>query len=146
MRTFDEEMTRRREQRRKYFENPKYRKWSDIVDKCQDEASTENDYENFCDDYLFSSYITNGPISNGPLDYNHSNIVLHLLDTGHTLPIDWSSFYAYFDERLNDPENPFRYEFEHRCEGTGIFTNSKKLKDLLDEYREKLLTPPYDII
>lgn len=44
LRTYDEEMIYRTEQRRRYFENPKYRKWSDVVTKCLDEASDGNDY------------------------------------------------------------------------------------------------------
>lgn len=141
MRTWDEETSHREKQRREYFENPKYRKWSDVVDKCWDDwDSDENDYREFRDDILFTYYIANGPVECG-----EPTIVIDLLEVGHTLPIDWISFYAYFDERFNDPENPLRDEFEYECEGTGAFMNCKKLKYLLEEYREKLV-PPYDII
>lgn len=34
MRLFDAEMNVRLEQRQRYFENPSYRKWSDIVPNC----------------------------------------------------------------------------------------------------------------
>lgn len=142
MRTWDEEFIRRGEQRRKYFENPKYRKWSDIIDKCwDDEDSDENDYSEFRDDILFSYYIANGRV-----EYGDSKTVIDLLNIGHTLPIDWVSFYTYFDERFNDPENPFQGELRFGCCGTGTIGNSIKLKDILDEYREKLLPQPYDII
>lgn len=142
MRTWDEETSRRERQRRTYFENPKYRKWSGVVDKCRDEEdSDEDDYQEFREDILFSYYIANGPVG-----YGDSTLVIDLLDVGNTLPIDWTSFYAYFDELFNDPENPFKDEFENRCNGTGTRSSSRKLKDLLEEYREKLLPPPYDII
>lgn len=142
MRTLDDELILREKQRREYFENPKYRKWSDVVDKCwDDEDSDENDYQEFRDDILFTHYIANGPVP-----YGDSTIVIDLLEVGHTLPIDWTSFYAYFDERFNDPENPFRDEFEYNCNGMGTRSSSRELKDLLEEYREKLLSPPYDII
>lgn len=142
MRTWDEETSHREKQRRKYFENPKYRKWSDVVDKCwDDEDSDADDYQEFREDILFSYYIANGPV-----EYGNSTLVIDLLEVGNTLPIDWTSFYAYFDELFNDPENPFKDEFENRCNGTGTRSSSRKLKDLLEEYREKLLPPPYDII
>lgn len=141
MRTLDDELTLREKQRREYFENPKYRKWSDVVDKCwDDEDSDENDYQEFRDDILFTHYIANGPVP-----YGDSNIVIDLLEAGHTLPIDWISFYAYFDERFNDPENTLRDEFGYRCNGTGTRGDSSELKYLLEEYREKLV-PPYDMI
>lgn len=142
MRTLDDELILREKQRREYFENPKYRKWSDVVDKCwDDEDSDENDYQEFRDDILFTHYIANGPV-----EYGESTTVIDLLEVGHTLPIDWISFYAYFDERFNDPENLFKDEFEYRCNGTGTRGDSSELKYLLEEYREKLLSPPYDII
>lgn len=60
MRTLDDELILREKQRREYFENPKYRKWSDVVDKCwDDEDSDENDYQEFRDDILFTHYIAN---------------------------------------------------------------------------------------
>lgn len=142
MRTWDDEFLLREKQRRKYFENPKYRKWSDVVDKCWDEDdSDENDYREFRDDVLFSSYIVNGPI-----EYVDSKIVIDLLEVGHTLPIDWTSFYAYFDERFNDPENIFKSEFNWPCAGTGETGHFRRLKDVLAEYREKLLPPPCDMV
>ena len=90
---------------------------------------------------MFSSYIVNGPI-----EYVDSKIVIDLLEVGHTLPIDWTSFYAYFDERFNDPENIFKSEFNWPCAGTGETCHFRRLKDVLAEYREKLLPPPYDMV
>ena len=140
MRTLDDELILREKQRREYFENPKYRKWSD-VDKCwDDEDSDENDYQEFRDDILFTHYIANGPV-----EYGKSTTVIDLLEVGHTLPVDWVSFYTYFDERFNDIENVFKSEFNWPCAGTGVTGNLRKLKDLLEEYREKLV-PHYDII
>lgn len=141
IRTYDEEMIYRTEQRRRYFENPKYRKWSDVVTKCLDEASDGNDYAEIRDDVFFSYYL-----ADGPLDEYDSTIVLELLDVGRTLPIDWFAFYSYFEERMNDPHNRYFGDFTTGCYGTGTSLNSKWVPRLLDNYRQKLLPASYDMI
>lgn len=58
MRTLDDELILREEQRRKYFKNPKYRKWSDVVDKCWDDwDSDENDYGGMTDCSIILSLV-----------------------------------------------------------------------------------------
>jgi len=51
MRTLEEEITLRTEQRKRYFENPDYRKWSDCVNINHEE------YGELSDCYLFHRYV-----------------------------------------------------------------------------------------
>jgi len=67
-----------------------------------------------------------------------------LLDNGHNLPIDWQALYAYFDERLNDPENELTDELISMSLGRS-FERHFTVKNLLDQYRDKLYNP-YDMI
>ena len=55
MRTMDDEINYREEQRRRYFEDPDYRKWSDVV-------PNDDDYGEWRDDVLFVEYVTNEDI------------------------------------------------------------------------------------
>ena len=66
------------------------------------------------------------------------------LKNGKDQPIDWVAFYAYFDERINDLENPYIHEM---TEELFFFLDaSPSVIKLIDQYRETLLSSSYDII
>ena len=134
-RSYEEEITYRGELRRRYFEDPNYRKWSDVV-------ADDEDYSEWRDDVLFIEYISNDPITTISVAYLHK-----LLENGRELPINWSNFYAYFDERLNDPDNPFRSELTRNgyAYAANPF-NKETIEDVLNKYRDILLSPEYDIV
>ncbi len=70
------------------------------------------------------------------------------LDKGSELPINWDNLYAYFDEQLADPENPYLSSITTVNTSTyesNIFTSEISLKDLLNQYRD-YLTGDYDIV
>lgn len=63
------------------------------------------------------------------------------LDKGSELPINWDNLYAYFDEQLADPENPYLSSITTVNTNTyesNIFTSEISLKDLLNRYRDSL--------
>ena len=131
-RDIDEEIDFREKQRRRYFEDPNYRRWSDIV-------GNNDDYGDFRDEVLFIEYV-----ANADMDTVSIEDLRKLLENGHELPINWSHFYEYFDERANDPDNPYAHEITK-----GIFYSMYdkiSVIDLLNEYREYLLSVPYDIV
>ena len=122
--------------REKYFENPYYRKWSDMV------PLHANDYGGRLEYTFFVDYIMGKEGSN----INPTRIY-ELLDDGHSLPIDWQALYAYFDERFADEDN---YAVD---ELTQPFLSSNNLEsirwsliDILNHYRESLLNQSCDII
>lgn len=137
MRPFNAEMNLRKMQRQCYFEDPRYRKWSDIQ---QDstlslyEAEPDND---FFIDYLFGT-CDNPPSS--PIDIRRQ------MDKGKELPINWDALYAYFDERFNDPGNDYKHQFTYQGYYTAGFKDEVSLIEILEEYREILLQPMYDIV
>ena len=137
MRPFNAEMNLRKMQRQCYFEDPRYRKWSDIQ---QDstlslyEAEPDND---FFIDYLFGT-CDNPPSS--PIDIRRQ------MDKGKELPINWDALYAYFDERFNDPGNDYKHQFTYQGYYTAGFKDEVSLIEILEEYREILLQPEYDIV
>lgn len=136
VRSFPEEIKHRTKLRKKYFEDPSYRKWSDVVDNCVLDTS----YGGFRDDLLFDFFITN--------QVRQASGILTLrryLDNGHKLPINWNNFYAYFDEQVNDPENPLAREISGRRFPNTLRTRASSVKELLDEYRDKLIAD-YDIV
>lgn len=136
MRSFDDEMELRGQQRQRYFEDPFYRKWSDMQDSTLDlyRGITDN---NFFIDYLFGDY---GCVSDSPKDIRSQ------MDKGDELPINWNSLYAYFDERLNDPENDYKHQLMGKMYGTYGCDDEVSLMEILEEYRDFLLQPMYDII
>ena len=135
MRTMDDEINYREGQRRRYFEDPDYRKWSDVV--------PNDDYGEWRDDVLFVEYVTNEDIEKTSRAYLHK-----LLENGRELPINWENFYAYFDERLNDTDNPFRSELTSKGYAYNNLDPFEKgtIEDILNKYRDSLLSPKYDII
>lgn len=136
VRSFQEEIEHRDKLRKKYFEDPSYRKWSDVVDN----GLTGESYGRWRDDRLFDYLIT------GQVKTRSSSKTLRgYLDSGHTLPINWNNFYAYFDEQLNDPENALLEEIVDNILPMTWFAEGGTVKELLDEYRDKLIGG-YDII
>ena len=122
--------------RDKYFENPRYRKWSDIIPPSDNSYGDRLEY-NFFIDYIMGD-------DNSRMD---AQKIYGTLDNGHSLPIDWQSLYAYFDERFVDEDN---YALD---ELTKPFLSSNTLEptrwsvmDILNHYREFLLNQPYDIV
>ena len=135
VRDFDDELRHRRTLRQKYFEDPRYRKWSDVVPGGLDGIP----YRDWRDDRLFDYLITDQVDSQS----NLSKLKTYLKD-GKRLPINWSHFYAYFDEQLNDPDNRFVDELT----GINFYDPSGyrfTVKKLLDHYRDHLINT-YDII
>ena len=135
MRGYDSELQYRRELRQKYFEDPNYRRWSDIVL----DGIEGRQYMAWRDDRLFDYIITGQVTRHSRL----STIQIHLED-GYELPINWSNFYAYFDERLNDPNNTLMSELIEMSIGDSD-EEYCTVKDLLDQYREHLYNS-YDIV
>lgn len=135
IRTFDDELEHRQALRKKYFEDPNYRRWSDVVPG----GIGGRQYMTWRDDRLFDYLITNQVATQS----NLSKLQTHLRE-GHKLPINWANFYAYFDERLNDPDNRFIEDltkiiiYDH-------FGHQFTVKKLLDHYREHLYHS-YDMI
>lgn len=139
VRTHREEMDHRKILRQKYFEDPSYRRLSDLVPDGLD----GNKYGGWRDDVIFALLVTGKP---------KAGHILHeleaYLDKGSELPINWENLYAYFDEQLEDPEN--RYLSGITTVNTTIFashmfTSEISLEDLLNQYRD-YLTGDYDIV
>ena len=68
------------------------------------------------------------------------------LDKGHELLINWKSFYAYFEERFYDPDNGYKQQLTERTYYTAGCNDNVTIMQLLEEYRDFLLKPVYDII
>ena len=139
VRTHREEIKHRKILRQKYFEDPNYRRLSDIMPNGIDNYK----YSAWRDDAIFVVLVV------GELNTHHSLSELEsYLDRGSELPINWDNFYAYFDTQLADPEN--RYLSRMTTVNTGIlasniFTSEISLEDLLNRYRGHL-TGNYDIV
>lgn len=101
MRSRDMEPNYRSEQRKHYFEDPKYRKWSDIETAMDDDNYGEYREQAFIRRYLDCNYNNN----------QESLSKIHdVMSNGKNHPINWGAFYAYFDNRSNDPHNPYAWE------------------------------------
>ena len=139
MRTYEEDIAHRRELRRHYFEDPAYRTWSSIA------PPDTRRFAHSRDDVLFCYYL-NGSDST----MLTGSMMKKLLDKGHELPINWESLYAYFDNRANDEECIYRKSILNESFisfESGIPGNKpQSIMDILNEYRERLLKPNYDII
>lgn len=139
VRTHREEMDHRKILRQKYFEDPSYRRLSDLVPDGLD----GNKYGGWRDDVIFALLVTGKTKSGRKL----SELKAYL-DKGSELPINWENLYAYFDEQLEDPEN--RYLSGITTVNTTIFashmfTSEISFEDLLNQYRD-YLTGDYDIV
>ena len=94
MRPESEESKYRAGRRKQYFENPKYRKWSDIIDK------TNRSYGTYRERAFLRLYLDCNEVSD-----NLSLSKMHeTLANGKNQPIDWEAFYSYFDERMDDTD------------------------------------------
>lgn len=134
MRPESEESKYRAGRRKQYFENPKYRKWSDIIDK------TNRSYGTYRERAFLRLYLDCNEVSD-----NLSLSKMHeTLANGKDQPIDWGAFYAYFDERINDLENPYIHEMTEEL--FFFLDDSPSVIKLIDQYRETLLSSSYDII
>lgn len=139
VRTHREEMDHRKILRQKYFEDPNYRRLSDLVPDGLD----GNKYGGWRDDVIFALLVTGKSKSGRKL----SELKAYL-NKGSELPINWENLYAYFGEQLADPEN--RYLSGITTVNTTIFashmfTSEISLEDLLNQYRD-YLTGDYDIV
>ena len=132
----DDELNYRVTLRKKYLEDPNYRRWSDIVPG----GISGSNYRNWRDDVLFM-YLISGQTGHHP---NVSDMVGYL-DVGHELPINWNNFYAYFDERLNDPENRYLSYLKDTEIMGDAFEPKTSVEELLNRYRDRLLST-YDMI
>lgn len=98
MRSESLESKYRGEQRKRYFEEPSYRKWSDI-----EKATFSDNYGDYRERAFIRLYL-----DCDDMDDNKSLSKIHeVMSNGKSHPINWGNFYAYFDERLNDPDNPY---------------------------------------
>lgn len=136
VRSEKDELAHRNQLRKKYLEDPNYRRWSDIVPG----GLSESWYSHWRDDVLFK-YLISGQVKYHP---NVSELVGYL-DNGRELPINWNNFYAYFDERLGDPENRYKAPIiNDDIPGSGDIPRTS-VRKLLELYRDKLYND-FDII
>lgn len=136
VRSIRDELEHRFELRKKYLEDPRYRRWSDVVPG----GLSGGNYIHWRDDRLFDYLITN----QSEVHSTVSKLVSHL-DKGNELPINWVNFYAYFDERLNDPRNRYLPSITDPNISGGPFEQSTSVKRLLNRYRDQLVQT-YDMI
>lgn len=136
VRYHEDEINHRRKLRNKYLEDPNFRRWSDIAP----DGDEIDAFDEWRDDFLFCCFITN----NTDIGFTVSDLVEYL-NRGDELPINWVNFYAYFDERLNDPENRYLSTLVEPVIYNGVSEPRMSVKELLNQYRDKLLST-YDII
>jgi hypothetical protein len=136
VRYHEDEINHRRKLRKKYLEDPNFRRWSDIAP----DGDEIDAFDEWRDDFLFCCFITN----NTDIGFTVSDLVEYL-NRGDELPINWVNFYAYFDERLNDPENRYLSTLVEPVIYNGVSEPRMSVKELLNQYRDKLLST-YDII
>lgn len=136
VRYHEDEINHRRKLRKKYLEDPNFRRWSDIAP----DGDEIDAFDEWRDDFLFCCFVTN----NTDIGFTVSDLVEYL-NRGDELPINWVNFYAYFDERLNDPENRYSSTLVEPVIYNGVSKPRMSIKELLNQYRDKLLST-YDII
>lgn len=132
VRTHQEEVAHRKILRQKYFEDPRYRRLSDITPGGLDSQK----YAAWRDDAMFAAFV----IGRHQFSYDLSELESYL-DKGSELPINWEHLYAYFDEQLRDTENPYLSSIttvNANTYGFNIFTSEISLEDLLNRYRGRL--------
>lgn len=141
VRSHEGEIAHRYELRKKYLEDPHYRRWSDIApDGGGLLDGFVNPFVDWRDDIMFYYLITNKSSSRP-----RASKVVEFLDKGHELPINWANFYAYFDERLNDRQNRYlSYLKEPVIMGDALEPRAS-IEELLNRYRDRLLST-YDMI
>lgn len=67
-----------------------------------------------------------------------------VMSNGKSHPINWEAFYAYFDERFNDPNNPYIHEMSEKM--FPWLDDSPTVIELLNQYRDTLTSPDYDMV
>lgn len=133
MRNENLESEYRGKQRKRYFEDPNYRKWSDIV-------KDNYNYGDYRERAFIRCYLDCDEMND-----NKSLSKIHeVMSNGKSYPINWEAFYAYFDERLNDPDNPYIHEMYEKM--FQFMDDSPTVIELLNQYRETLLPPDYDMV
>lgn len=136
VRSSDDELRHRLMLRKKYLEDPDYRRWSDLAPGGIDGLA----YKDYRDDVLFDYFITNQVTH-----HSHALDLVYHLEDGLKLPINWSNFYAYFDERLNDQQNRYLKSItDNYIRGNGREPETS-IKELLNRYRGTLVKD-YDMI
>ena len=131
MRTIEDEIDLRIKQRKRYFENPNYRKLSDYLD------INNSEYGELSDCYLFYRYVIDcsfTALTKGNVKY--------AMNPDTNPMIDFEAVYAYFDERVNDENNAAQSEIRF----TPLPFVGDTVKEILDEYRDVVLRPPYDVV
>ena len=135
MRNENLESDYRGEQRKRHFEDPKYRKWSDI-----EEATLGNNYGDYRERAFIRFYLG--------CDYRNDSKSLSeihkVMSNGENHPINWDAFYAYFDKRSNDPDNPYIHEMEEKM--FPWLDGSPTVMELLNQYRDTLASLDYDMV
>lgn len=135
------EIKHRYQLRKKYLEDPSYRRWSDIApDDSEINIHFLNPFAEWRDDVLFRYLITNQSRGHQTLSE-----VVECLDKGHELPINWVNFYAYFDEQLNDRQNRYLSYLKDPLIMGDLSGQRTSVEELLNRYRDGLLST-YDII
>lgn len=133
MRSESLESEYRGKQRKRYFEDPNYRKWSDIV-------KNDYNYGDYRERVLIRCYLDCDNMND-----NKSLSKIHeVMSNGKSYPINWEAFYTYFDDRLNDTDNPYIHEMYEKM--FQFMDDSPSVIELLNQYRETLLSPDYDMV
>ena len=141
VRSHEGEIAHRYNLRKKYLEDPNYRKLSDIApDDYELIIHSINKFAEIRDDVLFCYLITNQS-SGQPT----TSQMVKCLNKGRELPINWDNFYAYFDERLNDPQNRYLSYLKEPTIIGDNYESSTSVEKLLNQYRDSLLAT-YDMI
>ena len=136
VRSSNDELQHRLMLRKKYLEDPNHRRWSDLAPGGIDGLA----YKDWRDDVLFDYFITNQVTH-----HSHALDLVSHLDDGLKLPINWSNFYAYFDERLNDQQNRYLKSItDNYIRGNG-YEPETSVKELINRYRG-ILVKDYDMI
>lgn len=98
-------------------------------------------YEYLRDDALFCYYLL-GHVTSSAYE---SEQIIEQFEKGSELPINWTSFYAYFDDIFADGASPHSYDLEMpRFINRDLKTIS--IKQLLEDYRGQLLGEIYDMV
>ncbi len=134
MRRESQESSYRAKQREHYFEDPRYRKWSDITSR------GDSGYGNYRERAFLRLYLDCNSISDKlSIEKMHEKLA-----NGRSYHINWDAFYAYFDERMNDLENPYVSEMTEEL--IPFMDDKISVIDLINQYRDELLSPDYDIV
>ena len=135
MRSESRESEYRGKRRKHYFEDPKYRKWSDI-----DAVTADDNYGDYRERAFIRFYLDCDCYN----ERKSLSKIHEVMLNGKSYPINWETFYAYFDERLNDPDNPYMHEMNEKM--FPFMDDSPTVIELLNQYREILLSSDYDLI